>query len=134
MFSKMGQYINTLRPRRELSEGQGSAVVVVICYDLGGPGLRHRWEREIFSSFMYPSQPWGPPCLRYNGYLGSLWGLKWPKHGVSHHRLSILRVETTVPLVPIVPAVAYCWVTFTRVELCNNTEATQEMSVGGGGV
>ena len=89
MFSKTEQYVTTLRPWRELNKGQGRAVFIMTCYSLGGPGFKRWWER-FFLLYTCPNQPWGPPSLLYDGYLGSFQEVKWPGHG---HLGSFWRVK-----------------------------------------
>jgi hypothetical protein len=58
--------------------GSGSSVGIATGYEMDCPGIKSRWEGEIFRTC--PDRPWGPPSLLYNGYWVFPGGKERPGH------------------------------------------------------
>jgi len=61
--------------------------------------------KMFFFSSRRPYRPWGPPSLLFEGYRGSLPGVKWPSHGADNSHQSSVEVKnewrcTSAPYMP----------------------------------
>ena len=72
-----------------------SVIVVVTCYVLGSPGIKHGLG-EIFGT--HPDWPWDPRSLLYNGYWLPFPGVNQPGHGINHPPPFSAKVKERVKL------------------------------------
>ena len=56
---------------------QNSAVIIMPCYRLFGPGFKKQSVQKNFFLHTCPDKPWGPTILLYNRYWISVPGVKW---------------------------------------------------------
>ena len=80
--------------------GPRNVVGTATGYELDGPGIEFRWERDFLTC---PDRPWGPPSLLYNGYRVFLEGKKRTGRDADPSPLLVTwsRKGRAIPLFPL---------------------------------